>query len=79
MYTVYVLEDNEGKLYKGMTNNMTRRLSEHKSGHTVTTRKMSGIKIVYREEYDTFLKARRGELYLKSSAGRRFLKTVLGP
>ena len=40
---------------------------------------MNGLEIVYIEKYDTFLKARKRELYLKSAAGRRFIKNKLGP
>jgi putative endonuclease len=77
MYTVYILEDKNKKLYKGLTNNLRRRLLEHKSGHTTTTSKMKEIEIIYQEEYDNFKEARKRELYLKSAAGRRFLKSIL--
>lgn len=76
-YTVYVLADDSGRLYKGVTNNLDRRLKEHISGHTFTTRKMSGLVVRYTEMYDTFEAARAREKYLKSAAGRRFLKTVI--
>lgn len=62
-----------------MTNNLERRLSEHKSGHTTTTSRMKDLKVVYTEIYDTLKTARKRELYLKSAAGRRFLKKKLGP
>ena len=77
MYTVYILQDNKGKLYKGMTNNLLRRFNEHKNGKTLTTRKMSGLAIAYREEYESFEQARKRELYLKTAAGRRFLKNKI--
>ena len=79
MYTVYVLRDSDGKLYKGMTNNFNRRLREHISGHTITTSRMRELEKVYSEEYKTFDEARERELYLKSAAGRRFLKKILVP
>lgn len=80
MYTVYVLRDRSGKLYKGCTNNLERRLIEHKNGHTVTTRKMSELKVVYTEEYMDSVTAFQREKYLKSSAGRRYLKNkIMGP
>jgi putative endonuclease len=79
MYTVYVLKDKNGKLYKGMTNNIQRRINEHISGHTKTTKIMKGLKVVYLENYDTFTEARKRELYLKSAAGRRFLKIKILP
>jgi len=77
MYTVYVLKDDKGRFYKGLTNNMARRLGEHRRGHTTTTRHMNNMEVVYTEKYDTFNEARIRELYLKSSAGRRFLKKIL--
>jgi putative endonuclease len=73
-FTVYVLEDDKGRLYKGMTRDLKNRLKEHKSGKTITTSKMSGLRVVYTEEFDTFKEARSRELYLKTAAGRRFLK-----
>ncbi|MCX6717374.1 MAG: GIY-YIG nuclease family protein [Candidatus Taylorbacteria bacterium] len=77
MYTVYILKDKKGFLYKGVTNNIVRRLREHRSGKTITTSKMDDVKIIYTEVYDSFIEARKRELYLKSAAGRKFLKKVL--
>ncbi|QQR79215.1 MAG: GIY-YIG nuclease family protein [Candidatus Moraniibacteriota bacterium] len=77
MYTVYVLQDSLGKLYKGMTNDLSRRLAEHTAGGTKTTRFMSGLRVVYSEELSDRLSARKREKYLKSAAGRKFLKNVL--
>ena len=57
-----------------MTNCMDRRLREHKRGHTQTTSRMEDLKIVYTENYDNLDDARKRELYLKSAAGRRFLR-----
>lgn len=78
MYTVYVLEDENKKLYKGLTNNLERRLREHKSGHTITTSKMGELEVVYKEEYNDFEEARKRELYFKSATGRKYLKKKLG-
>lgn len=77
MFTVYVLKDAAGKFYKGMTNNLERRLKEHYLGKTITTRRMKDASLVYKEEYESFSEARKRELYLKSAAGRRFLKNKL--
>ena len=77
MYIVYVLQDSKGKFYKGMTNNLPRRLAEHKGGATKTTRVMKELRVVYSEELPTRIAARKREKYLKSAAGRRFLKTIL--
>jgi putative endonuclease len=77
MYIVYILQDDQGKLYKGMTNNLERRLAEHRRGKTKTTKKMTNIQVVYTEEYSSRVEARLREKYLKTSAGRKFLKKQL--
>lgn len=79
MFTVYVLKDSTGRYYKGLTDNLKRRLREHGSGHTITTSRMMDLKIVYTENYVNFDEARKRELYLKSATGRRFLSGKLGP
>ena len=76
MFTVYILKDKKGKLYKGLTNNLSRRLKEHKAGGTITTSRMTDVKVVHAEEYDTFVEARKRELYFKSAAGRVFIKKL---
>ena len=77
MYIAYVLQNKEGKLYKGVTNDMERRVKEHNWGKTKTTRNMGQLVVVYSESFDTFEEARKREVYFKSSAGRRFLKKKL--
>ena len=57
-----------------MTNHLVRRLKEHKGNQTITTSKMGDLYVVYTEKYDTFVEARKREVYLKTAAGRRFLK-----
>jgi len=77
MYIVYVLQDSKGKLYKGMTNDLPRRLAEHRGGTTKTTRTMSQLQVVYTEKLPDRIAARKREKYLKSAAGRKFLKKIL--
>lgn len=80
MYYVYVIEDENGVLYKGYTKNLERRLGEHRAGHTRTSSRMKGIlTIKYYERVENLNEALTREKYLKSAAGRRFLKKVLGP
>lgn len=79
MYTVYVLKDAKGKMYKGMTNDLPRRLKEHKLGHTRSTKHLQEPSVVYTEEHENRSEARKREKYLKSAAGRRFLEKYMGP
>ncbi|OGG70056.1 hypothetical protein A3F27_03250 [Candidatus Kaiserbacteria bacterium RIFCSPHIGHO2_12_FULL_53_13] len=64
MYYMYVLEDDSGELYFGSTNDLKRRLSEHRRGHSRTTkgRRMS---LVYYEAYRAEADARRREDQMK--------------
>jgi putative endonuclease len=78
MFVVYVLKDNKGSLYKGVTNNIKRRLREHRSGKTRATAHMSELELIYSEEFDNFEAARQREVYFKTAAERRFLKTKMG-
>ena len=78
-FTVYILKDQDGKFYKGLTNNLNRRIIEHRNKKTITTAKMKNLTVAYTEEFDNLEDARKRELYFKSAAGRRFLKNNIGP
>ena len=78
MYIVYVLQDDRGKMYKGVTNDLNRRMKEHSRGKTRTTRHMQNLKVIYTENHVDFQSARQRELYMKSAAGRRYLNEVMG-
>ncbi|MDP4001421.1 MAG: GIY-YIG nuclease family protein [bacterium] len=77
MYTVYILKDSQSKLYKGLTNDLKRRLREHRSGKTITTKKMKMLYVVYTEMYENFIEARAREKYFKTAAGRKYLKNKI--
>ena len=73
-YTVYVLHSVEGYTYVGMTNDLERRLREHKSGQSRYTRQDRGWEVIYREEVPTCEEARKREQYLKSHAGKEWME-----
>jgi len=77
MYFVYVLKsESSGRRYVGMTNNLERRLKEHNSGKMKSTKAFIPWEIIYTENYSNRTEAREREKYLKSSAGRRYLRTI---
>ena len=73
-YTVYVISSEEGYNYVGMTTNLTRRLHEHQAGHSHYTKKGKGWRVLYQEDDLSGEKARHREKYLKSHAGKEWLK-----
>ncbi|WP_286814160.1 MULTISPECIES: GIY-YIG nuclease family protein [unclassified Maribacter] len=78
MYYVYVLKSEvDGRLYKGMTNNLQKRIVEHNSGKNKSTKGYLPWVLVYKEEFKTSVEARAREKYFKSGIGREFLKSIL--
>ncbi|MEO0093893.1 MAG: GIY-YIG nuclease family protein [candidate division WOR-3 bacterium] len=78
MYSVYVLRSlKDNKLYIGFSSNLEKRMARHNTGKVKATRTRRPFKLVYSENYDTELEARRRELFLKSWAGRIWLKSKI--
>ena len=77
MFIVYILHsEKHDRTYVGFTNNLERRLREHNSGHSKSTKAYKPWIVIYQEEVDTRLKAREREKFLKSGIGRDFIKTI---
>ena len=76
---VYVLQsETTGRHYVGITADLRRRLQEHKTGQSRSTRGGGPWKLVYTEEYTDHSLAREREKSLKSGQGREYLKDLLG-
>ena len=77
-YSVYVIWSGKlGKLYVGSSAHPTELIEQHNKGMSrFTSRGMPWV-MRYCEDYATRALARRRELFLKSGAGRIFLKRVL--
>ncbi len=76
-YFVYILTNiSNAVLYIGVTNNISRRIEEHKSGSVASfTKKYHCYKLVYYEVFETAYDAITREKQLK--AGSRKKKEVL--
>jgi putative endonuclease len=77
-YFTYILKSQSRRtLYKGHCQDLNTRITEHNSGKTKST--ASGIPwdLVWFEEYQTREEAIAREKYLKTAAGRRFVKFKL--
>ena len=75
---VYILKNEEtNRYYIGSTNDLDRRLKEHKSGRTRTTRILKTFTVVYTEEFKTELEARLREKKLKSYKSRKYLEYLI--
>ena len=73
MVTLYVLKGTTGKRYVGITNNLGRRLSEHRSKRTKAGQSLDKFKVYHTETFHDYQSARAREKFLKSGQGRKWL------
>jgi len=78
MYWIYILKSKRfKKSYVGYTDNIERRLSEHNAGRSKFTSSYKPWEIIHKEEFVGKSEAIKRERFLKSKAGRKFLKEVV--
>ncbi|MCZ6703233.1 MAG: GIY-YIG nuclease family protein [Ignavibacteria bacterium] len=77
-YYVYIIRSKEGFIYKGMTDNLDRRLVEHNNkALSFWTKRGTDWKLIYKEEFDNKTEALKREKWLKTGVGREYLKEIL--
>ena len=78
MFYVYLLHSTKDNgFYIGFSTDLKRRLSEHKRGASFATKSRGPWKLIYYEAYTEREDAEGREKFLKSGAGRRFLRAQL--
>jgi putative endonuclease len=78
MFYVYVLKSQkDGKLYTGQTSNLEKRISEHNSCISESTKSRVPFQLEYYEEYETRSGVMKREKTLKSGKGREYLDKIL--
>jgi putative endonuclease len=78
-YFVYILRTSKNTLYTGQTNNLEKRLKEHKS-HTKRSAKymkyFADFKLVYNEEFETRSEAMKREAELKKLSKKKKVELI---
>ncbi|OHA92447.1 MAG: hypothetical protein A2665_00455 [Candidatus Zambryskibacteria bacterium RIFCSPHIGHO2_01_FULL_46_30] len=74
---VYILQDKNKKFYIGSTPNLEKRLKQHASGYTQTTRNMVNPKLVLKQEVSSLLIARRIENKLKRMKRKDYIEKIV--
>jgi putative endonuclease len=78
LYYVYVLRSlKDGGFYIGYSTNLRKRFEQHVQGDSLATSHCDPWNLIYYEAYIEQADAIGRERYLKSGAGRRFLKAQL--
>ncbi|MHC4441633.1 MAG: GIY-YIG nuclease family protein [Planctomycetota bacterium] len=79
MFWVYVLRSlKTGRRYVGSSDNVDRRLVEHNTGQSKSTRHGIPWKVIYTEACKDRSEAVRRERYFKTGRGREDLDRMLG-
>ena len=76
-FTVYILFSGQfSKHYTGFTSNIEERLKSHNELGKDWTAKYRPWKLIYTREFETKSEALEYEKWLKTGAGRDFIKTI---
>ena len=74
MIYVYFLQLKNGDVYKGVTEDLRRRLSEPETGNVSATKPYRPVVLIGYEAYILKSDALRREKFLKTTEGRRLLR-----
>ena len=74
MHYVYFLKLSNNRIYKGSTDDLKRRISEHRNGKVKSTRNFRPVKLIGYEAYLLKSDALRRERFLKTTEGRRLIE-----
>ena len=74
MYYVYILLLSNKQLYTGYTDDLKRRIAEHRAGSSKFTSERLPVSLIHYEAYLLKSDAQRREKYLKTTEGKRFLR-----
>lgn len=77
MYFVYILKGSKSDFYyKGLTNDIERRLHEHSSGRNKFTKRYLPLELLHVELCKSREEAKELEKYFKSGYGREIIKEI---
>lgn len=77
-YYVYILLSlRDRRFYIGLTNDLKRRIAEHKQGKNVSTAKRLPIELIFYEAFLSKKDAERRERYFKTTKGKTTLRQMI--
>lgn len=76
MYYTYILENPEGRLYIGQSDNIENRLLRHNLGMVPSTKHKGPWSLLNKYEFDTRAEAVACEAYLKSLKNPKYIKAL---
>ena len=77
MFYVYAIKSlSKNYIYVGLTKNVIKRFHQHNKGWNKTTRPFAPYLLIYSEAFADRKLARVHEKQLKTSAGKRYLRSI---
>ena len=77
-YFVYAIKSQvDGRIYVGFSSDVEKRLKEHNSGKTKSTKGFCPWFMIFKEEIPDRIEARQKEKYYKSGIGKEKLKNMV--
>ena len=74
---VYILEIDNGQYYIGSTTCLSRRIKEHKLASHAGTRYTKQIRLIFYQEFENNLVARKIELKLKKFKSKKIIEKIV--
>jgi putative endonuclease len=77
-YYLYILKSlKDNNHYTGISSNIEKRLLQHNSGKTRSTKNRKPFILIYKEKFPSRLEARKREIFLKSYHGSKEKMEIL--
>ncbi|MDD7884737.1 GIY-YIG nuclease family protein [Flavivirga sp. 57AJ16] len=77
MFYVYAISSlNKNYIYVGLTQNLEARIERHNQKREKTTRAYVTFQLIYSEQTETRIEARKREKYWKSGIGKEKLRLI---
>jgi putative endonuclease len=72
----YILLCNNSRYYIWSTNDLERRMKEHARWHSIYTRHLRPLKLVYSRNFESLQLARKFELHIKKQKDKNYINRL---
>lgn len=78
MFSTYILQSEQnGRYYIGQTDNIVKRLRQHNSGDSFSTRPYMPWTLVYEKRFTERIEAVQFERFIKKQKSRKFIEKLI--
>jgi putative endonuclease len=76
MYSVYIIESDNGRWYYGSSENVEQRISDHNNNRANYTRFKGPWKLIFRRDFENKTEALKFELLLKRMKNKNYIRST---